>query len=367
MAHVEFNNIIAFNGNGGDILSPLVTSIFDQDLWSFELNNNTAELLGCVTTQALTPDQKFRASIGAYELDEIDEGDDFPIMKTGMTKEKGFAIKQYANQIPITKLFMKWIETAKTLEWADTSVKQEIGRLADNITALRRGKVKIVNQVALKVLTQGFSISATNGPGSATAYGQALFSAAHPYGQGVTAGTFQNVLGGTWFGTLNGVLNATNLQGALNVLKQSCRLQNGDRVDTPSVYKLLVSRANAVNARTILNTANSQAGMFAGTGSNAMLLNQFNFNGNKVEIVELPYLGGRDGKWATIGSDTMWFVMDTEGANMAKALRMIKLYDAETGAYTNDSTKTSYVTIDLWFTVDHYGLESYIVGSQGTV
>jgi hypothetical protein len=76
-------------------------------------------------------------------------------------------------------------------------------------------------------------------------YGQALFSASHPYGSGANAGTFQNVLGGS-YGTLNDDLNATSLQAALNVHKQSIRLQNGDRVDTPSKYILLVSRANVL-------------------------------------------------------------------------------------------------------------------------
>jgi hypothetical protein len=188
-----------------------------------------------------------------------------------------------------------------------------------------------------------------------------LFSASHPYGQGINAGTFQNVLGGTGLGTLNGVLNATNLQGALQVQKTQLRMQNGDRVDTPSKYILLVSRANAVTARSILNTAGNQVGVYAGTGSNAALLNTFSYQGNTVEIMELPYLGGKDKSGNTIGSDAMWFLLNAEGAEMARAMRKITLWDAEFGTYVNESNKKSFVTVDMAFTVDHFGAEAFVV------
>ncbi len=162
MADIRFNNTIAFNGNGADILNPLVSSIFDQDLASFEASSDVAMKLGFKETKALTPDQKFRASIGAYELDKIGEGEDFPIMQTGFAKEKGFLVETYANQIGITKLFMKWIESAQDLTLADSSVKQEWSRLADNILALRRGRIKTLNMVATELLTKGFSVSASN-------------------------------------------------------------------------------------------------------------------------------------------------------------------------------------------------------------
>jgi len=364
MADIRFNNTLAFNGNGNDILNPLITDIFDADKTSFEINNDITAKLGLKETRALTPDQKFRQTIGAYELDAIDEGEDFPTMQTGFAKEKGFAVQPYGNQIAITKLFMKWIQSAQSLKGSDTSVQKEWATLAENIKALRNGRIKIMNMVVTRLFSLGFSTVATNGPGSATAYGQPLFSASHPYGSGLNAGTFQNVLGGS-YGTLNDDLNATSLQAALNVHKSSIRMQNGDRVDTPSKYILLVPRALAVTARSLLNTAGNQVGVYAGTGSNAALLNTFSYQGNTVEIMEMPYLWAKDKSGATIGSDTMWFLLNAEGAEMASAMRKITLYDAEFGTYVNDSNKTSYVTVDMAFTVDHFGLESFVVGSLG--
>jgi hypothetical protein len=368
MADIRFNSTLTFNGNGSDILNPLISDIFDADKVSFEINNDVAGKMGFKETRAITPDQKFRQSIGAYELTKIGENEDFPIMQTGFAKEKGFYVDPYAAKIQVSKLFKKWMEAAQTLQGADSSVQKEWMELGWNIRSLRYGVVKTANIAATEVLTKGFSIVATNGAGSATAYGQALFSASHPYGVGMAAGTFQNVLGGgTTFGTLNGVLNAANLQGALNVMKTSVRLQNGDRVDTPSKYILGVSRANAVTARGLLNTAGNQVGMYAGTAANSTLVNTFSYQGNTVEILELPYLGGKKSDGSPVGLDTMWFLMNAEGAEMAGALRKVSLYDAEFWTYTNDSNKMTYVTVDMAFAIDHFGAEAFIVGSQWTV
>jgi len=161
-------------------------------------------------------------------------------------------------------------------------------------------------------------------------------------------------------------LNATSLQFALDLHKAELKLQNADFVDSPQVYKLYVSRALATTARSILNTPGSQAGVYAGTGNNANLANTFGFNGNMVEIVELPELGSilKDG--TVVGSNNYWFVHNQEFSTIAAAMRMITLYDAEVEVYENHSNKNTFVSVDLGFAIDHYGAESFIVGSRGT-
>ena len=52
---------------------------------------------------------------------------------------------------------------------------------------------------------------------------------------------------------------------------------------------------------------------------------------------------------------------------MASAMRFITLYDAEVNVYTNDSNNNTYVSMDMGYAVDHYGLESFVIGSRGTV
>jgi hypothetical protein len=184
-----------------------------------------------------------------------------------------------------------------------------------------------------------------------------LFSAAHPYKVGTEA--FSNLLS-----TPNGALTAITLQDAIDKHKTALRLQNGDRVMTPSVYKLVVSRENAVEARKILNTAGNQVGVYSGAGANAQQLNQFSFNGNIVEVCENGFIGYTKADGSTVGTDGNWFLLNADGAAMSSAMRFITLYDAEVNVYQNDSNNNTYVSLDLGYSVDHYGLESFIVGSQ---
>jgi hypothetical protein len=184
-----------------------------------------------------------------------------------------------------------------------------------------------------------------------------LFDANQPYKNGTA--TFSNLLT-----TPNLPLSTASLQDALDKQKSSLRLQNGDRIMTPSVYKLIVSRENAIEARRILNTAGNQVGVYSGTGANAQQLNQFSFEGNIVEICENAFIGYTKTNGSQVGTNGNWFLLNADGASMASAMRFITLYDAEVNVYQNDSNNNTYVSLDLGYAVDHYGLESFIVGSQ---
>lgn len=365
---VIYTNTLTYANGGTDVLSPLITSLFDQDLASFEIQNDTIGQLGFKTSMVTTPLGVFTIGIGAFELPVITEGQDLPIATTGKGANKGYAIVEYGAQIPVTKLFRKWLESAKDLNGADSSVKAEWQTLAQNIMNLRYGRVKTMNQVATQLFTLGWSSSAANGPGSPTPYGQSLFALNHIYGGfgGLPAGTFQNILGGS-YGTADTALSAVTLQQMLNIHKNELKLQNGDRIDSPDKYTLMVSRSGAVNARAILNTPGNQVTMYSGTGSNANQMNTFSFMGNIVEIQEMPYLGSTKQDGTLIGTNNYYFLINKPYASMAGAMRLIKLWDAEVRVYQNDSNGNTFVAMDMGFAIDHYGLESYITGSRGTV
>ncbi len=116
MSEIIFNNTLTYAGGGKDFLNPLITSLFDQDMSSAELDEDLMAKLGFKSTRALTPDQKFSVIIGAYELSEITESEDIPDVDTGRGETKGFEIVQYGGKIGISKLFRKWIEGASSLE-----------------------------------------------------------------------------------------------------------------------------------------------------------------------------------------------------------------------------------------------------------
>ena len=186
-----------------------------------------------------------------------------------------------------------------------------------------------------------------------------MFSASHPYRQNTE--TFSNLLS-----TPDDNLSVTSLQDALDGLKARVRLQNGDRVKTPNMYKLITGRELATTARAVLNTPGNRAGMYSGAGNNANQANQFDFNGNIVELVENPFIGYQTNAGSTIGTEDYWFVINAQEALRASAMRYITLYDAEVNVYVNDSNGKTYVSMDMGDAADHYGLESFAIGSRGT-
>jgi hypothetical protein len=54
-------------------------------------------------------------------------------------------------------------------------------------------------------------------------------------------------------------------------------------------------------------------------------------------------------------------LLDRDRLAMAKALRLIKLYDVEVNDYVDQRTQEYVVGCDLAFTVDHFGAEIGIV------
>jgi len=65
-----------------------------------------------------------------------------------------------------------------------------------------------------------------------------------------------------------------------------------------------------------------------------------------------------------IGTTSQWFIYNKQGAMEAQAARFIELYPAEIESYKNDDNKNQYISIDMSCTVDHYGLEQFIVGAN---
>ena len=358
---IYMNNLLT-NAAGKDMLNPLVTDIIQQADLSFELKNNIYDKMGYVETRARAQDQMFGITIGAYALPEIVEGQDLPLLPLGHGNRKWFKVRQYGGAIPLTNLFKRWLETASVLDGADSSVQAEFANLRDNTRRLLDSAKKRMNMEATKVVTNGFTNTAFN---SSTPYGLSLFNASHPYAEGTQ--TFRNIMGGS-YGTTDKALSALSLQDMLNLHKSGIFLQNGDRIDTPGSWTLMVSRKNAVTARGILNTPGNQVSQFSGTWANPTQINTFYFNGNTVEILENPWLGYVDQKSGeVIGTELQWFLINTEGMKAAKALRKITLQDPQLSTWTNNANKTTVSDVNVMADFIHVGAEYFITGSNGTV
>jgi len=92
--------------------------------------------------------------------------------------------------------------------------------------------------------------------------------------------TFSNYLGEL-------ALDSTNLKAGIARIKNDLRLQNGDYIEVPSEYELLVPRALETTAREVLNNGSK----FSADGSNSNKENVFMFEGSRVKLVVIDTIG----------------------------------------------------------------------------
>lgn len=319
--------------------------------------------MGFYMQPAVNPNQQVSVKVGARELSQLTEGQVIPLIDGGKWPDKGILVNPYGGKRMVTKLAYDWAMSNNTLSGASPSVEQAIADFVDGVKDLRTGATRDKAIEATRVLTQGFSVSAAYWPWSATPGGQSLFDTDHPYKNG--AATFRNVLGGG-FGTLNDNLSATSLQAAIDLLKYGTKTQRGDKITKPDYYTLIIPTELEVTAGSVLNTATNMSGLYAGTGSNANLVNTFYFNGNKVKFVSNPWLGADTEEKGTLGTTTQWYLANEMAMKSQRALRYLPLNDGELEMWYDENTKNRYVSYYHACAFDHFGAEPFIVGSLGT-
>lgn len=319
--------------------------------------------MGFYMQKAVNPNMQISLKVGARELSQLTEWQVIPLIDAGKWANKGVEVFPYGGKREVTKLAYDWAKSNNTLKNADPSVAQAIADFVDGVKDLRTGASRDKAIEATRILTQGFAVTAAFWPGSATPWGQSLFDSDHTWGN--WAGTFQNVLWGS-FGTLNDDLNATSLQAAINLLKYGTKTQRGDKIVKPDYYTLIIPTELEVTAGSVLNTANNMSGLYAGTGSNASLVNTFYFNGNKVKFVSNPWLGASTAEKGTLGNATQWYLANAMAAKSQRALRYIALNEWELEMWYDENTKNRYVSYYHACAFDHYGAEPYLVWSLGT-
>lgn len=357
---VNFTSGISISGGGDSLLNQLLGDLVNQTNFIEDLSQLKSQAL-LTNTRALGRSVKYSSLSGPVELDPILENGTKPEADRAKTPDKGFAIKEFGNKLSTTYLMRKWIEETGSLKGADASVLEGRNDFMNNGQYLFRGALYNVAIDVVNLLYKGFSITTSNGPGSATPKGKALFATNHSVRNGAL--TFRNTLT-----TANQSFSASSLQDALDTHKTQLRFDNGYRVKLPkSFFEIWTSRANAVNVRKVLNTPGSQSGIYSGVAGNANQMNQFSFDGNAVEIKTFELMGETDKNGAAIGNDTMWFVVNPDNMKQIKGLRYIDLYDIFVKNYINNETDAYVADIRVGYTVDHYGAESAIVGSLGTV
>ena len=358
MANVNFQTGANF-AEGSAILSPIIQEIANQTEAQVGLVDQAA-MYGVVIGDALTPGGQITSMVGPEPLQEIDEDGIVPLVTLLQGYTKSYSMKSYGLRHKSTKVFFEWINKGAHMTGIDSSVNTELQSFKEAVERLVNGSILTLNEQIAKLYANGFSITSAFGPGSPSPDGAALFSASHVIKK--TGATYSNLIGATKF------LTAATLEEAIQNYKTVIKTPNGYRVKTPDIFDLLVPRALETAARKILNSSGDQAGIYAGTGSNASLFNVFSFQGSKVRLTVLDMLGeiSSDGvtKIGGANADAMWFLLNKDYAMKYKAFRIFRLWDNEIKMWQDDETDSFFTKLTTHFGVDHFNPEA-IMGFAG--
>jgi hypothetical protein len=130
----------------------------------------------------------------------------------------------------------------------------------------------------------------------------------------------------------------------------------GVRVRRPQsgIYDLIVSPELEETALEVLSDGNAFS-PYTYTGTEANNANYANVfmarDGFKVRLVVLETINQPDSQneGATIGSSTMWFLVNKETAQLRKALRKLNFGDISIKLYEDDETRATFLTAEKFF------------------
>jgi len=271
----------------------------------------------------------------------VDEFDTFVIQDKEYGPDKSYALNRYF----LGKGFSSTAELWMTKHAQSTTLERDIKRdIAEIGWDMKRQHASIMiakNNLMTKILTKGFSISAPNGPWSASPYGQPLFSAVHPIGS--TGSTQSNIQ--------SGALAAATLEAAVEK-HRNMKDGKGNFMDGADVYKLVVNPRLEKTALELLSAANGYS-PFNYSGTEATNPNFTNFfiseDGFRVELVVLKTLGQPDSvEGGTIGTDTMWFLINPDAVSLRGAFK--KMNEVEkVGMYKDEAKNATFFKVETWF------------------
>lgn len=341
---------------GSDILASSIIDILSSDEYAAGLQENLNPL-GIVTKIAVAKDQVVTGMTGSNPVEAV--GDSQPGVKVARneTYKKAIEAKEFVAEAEISRQMLAWIEKSKTLNGADASVASMRDELKDSVKFLGDTLKKTMNVQASRLYGMGSSVSATSGAGSASPDGKALFADDHvikfPSDASIT--TFDN--------KLTTALDATNLLAAINHYRLNVRDHNGYRLVEPDSYTVIIPRDLRSTFYTAVNAINAMGtpSMYAGTGSNSNLINQFFIGGQKVDLVVDDWLGQTVNGIAN-GSATNWFLLNRPYAIDTGAFRNTVVYDKEVKFYYDFNTRKNMVSVSAMYSMDHFNPSAVLRG-----
>ena len=352
------------------LISPVIIELFDEANMDPRAEENVAEKLGFVPFEAVTKGGQIQTKLGiqgtplvgewsAYTVDETKYGN-----KISYDVERAFPGSKMSSEAKI------WIEKASGLTDVPEVLKTDLSNSGNDLKEKVK-RIKITqNEYLTRIFTEGFkTISAEYGPGSAVYDGKALFAIDHIVA--ATGTTYSNIIEDDTTSTNYGALTYAHLRKAVDRLRYM-KDGIGNRVKRPSngIFDLIVSPELEGTALDILADLNSFS-PYTYTGATASNENFANVwvtrDGFKVRLTVLetmnqPYSQDTS---VNVGSATMWFLMNKEGAMMRQAFRDIKFRDTEIEVFYDQDIKATVMTAEKFFGAQALYPEC-VVGSKGT-
>lgn len=352
MWYIDLKNPILYEASWKEVLDSVLTEVTDQKGLLLSNHKNLWSSLLFSETKLLSADQKVESKIPWAWLKKMNETENKPQRDVTFGPSKTFTTKKYWAKFALSDKMTAFIKKGWEInrQWLDIQSEfLNIPDLAEDL--ILWADITLAEDISL-VLTKWFSVSAGD-----TSYGSAcardwqpLFSASHKL---KTWTTFSNLVTSSPYADIATWTKV--LQDSINMLK-SMRFDNWKKISWNKWYKLVCSVEKEVFWKQVLNDWSN----FSWQGSNANQLNQFNFKWNIVELVVLPTLWDPSENWV-IWNQNMFFVMNTQYIQWAKALKYAYLTKPTINTWENEDSNMTFIWIRQEFAVWHFDAELWIV------
>lgn len=344
------NSTITFEGAGRELLDATVTKTIDT-IDSLPEHNQYAKKLGFSDISLVSPDQKFGKLARGGGLRPITETGKRNLRSVTGLPRKSVYQREFGDEFRMSYMFTQWMKNSKTVKGSSDSIQAELVSIPKQIQDLMTAYDIVRAEEIVKVLAKGFSVSSSEGPGAGTARGGLpLFSASHVTGSNLVSGAvYTNVTTGV-----------NQLQASLDKMK-TMKDENGKKIKQPKVYTLAVSRERKTFWSQVLNYKAPSSAI----GTNQGVMNQFNFDGNMVELTDIDLLGDTGSDGAVIGNTDNAFLLNLEYLNTNESFVTYTLYTPHLKTFEDQDTDELVTGIRAAVGVDHVYAELGCVGIVG--
>ncbi len=315
------------------------------------------ELLHYTKVPIINPNAEYGARYANWGLAKKEERGNKKERAINFGPKKGIYQQVHSEKFNISEDLTEWINTSNGISGAPENLQAEFLKVSDQIKDLLKAYDITWADLLTRVYTKGFSISASEGPGSATAKWVALFGT-HTLLDGEQ---FSNLIATSvdYSSVTSGV---SVLQEALDVHK-NIKLDNGRKMKQPGGmgYDLEVPRVRETFWRKVLNNGQTQSGL----GNNSAEENQFLFDNNIVNLKVIDNIGDFDDVLGEdIGTDNMFFLTNPKYTMEEETLKCYELYAPKIKSWMNDDTDEIFTSLKCSIGADHYYAEYGIVAGQ---